>query len=213
MLDGHQGILDGYHYRFDPLPHISIVLEARNAADLEAGLAHTPADIVLMELRAPASAQNPAAYPIQHLLPRLLTRYPGLVVVIFSSVADPRHIHSAVEAGARGYIIKDDAEIYPALAQVLTAVHQGENYYSPTAQAALSQAAPRPGARGLLTKRQLQALSLCAAYPSYSQARIAVEMNVRPSTVRNLLSQAYQRLEVNSRPEAVQRAQKLGLLP
>jgi len=212
-LDSAQGILDGYHFRFDPLPHINLVVEARCAADFEAGLERSPADVALMALSAPVSTTNPSAYPALHTLPRLLERYPQLAILIFSSQADPRQIQAVMEAGARGYIVKDDGQIYPVLAQLLATVHQGGTYYSPTAQTALRQVDARPGVRGLLTQRQLQALSLCAAYPNYSIRDVARVMGVSPSTARNQLSQAYQRLEVATRHEAVLRAEKLGLLP
>ena len=212
-LDSVQGILDGYHFRFDPLRHISIVVEARCAADFEAGLESSPADVALMELNAPVSPTNPSAYPVLHTIPRLLNRYPDLAILIFSSRADTHQIRSVMDAGARGFIIKHDGQIYPVLAQVLATVHQGGTYYSPTAQTALRQVDAQPGARGLLTRRQLQALSLCAAYPNYRLRDIANVMGVRASTVRNELSQCYERLAVASRHEAVLRAEKLGLLP
>jgi DNA-binding NarL/FixJ family response regulator len=213
VLDSQQGILDGYHYRFDPLPNITIVAEALNAADFEAGLERFPADIALMERQAPVAAQNPAPYPILHVIPRLLDRYPNLAVLVFAARADPHQIHSVMMAGASGYIVKQDAAIYPVLPQVLVSVYQGGVYYSPAAQIAFRQADPNPGRRRLLTQRQLEALSLCAAYSRYTISDIAAAMGVRPSTARNLLSQVYGRLEVTSRMEAVMRAEKLGLLP
>jgi len=213
LLDSVQGILDGYHFRFDQLSHLHIVVEARYAADFEAGLEASPADVALMELTAPVSTANPSSYPVLHTLPRLLERYPGLAILIFSSRADPNQIQAVMAAGARGYIVKHDGQIYPVLAQVMATVHQGGTYYSPTAQTALRQVDTQPGARGLLTKRQLQALSLCAAYPHYSLRDVAQVMGVSPSTARNQLSKAYERLEVTTRQEAVLRAEQFGLLP
>ena len=212
VLDGYQGILDGYHFRLDKLTNIKIVAEALNGAEFEEQLAEHPADIALMTLRVPAARDNPAYYPLVHAIPRLHNQYPQLTVLVFSGLADPRQIRSVMAAGARGYILKDDAQIYPVLPQVLYSISQGGVFYSPTAQIALRQTDFDLGGQPLLTPRQLQALALCATYPRESLSQLAVRISVTPSTVRNLLSQAYERLEVRSREQAVMRAQKLGLL-
>lgn len=63
-----------------------------------------------------------------------------------------------------------------------------------------------------LTPRQLELLSLCAAYPDMSTAELADVMSVSNSTVRNLLSSAYLRLNVHSRTAAVEKAREMGLI-
>ena len=212
-LDGFQGILDGYRFRFDPLPNVTVVVESLYATDFEAALASSsPVDVALMALHAPMSPSNPSTYPVMYTLPRLLERYPRLAIVIFAAQANAPQIHAIIEAGARGYIYKGDAQIYPVLGQVLAIVHQGGTYYSPTSQGALRQMDGQPGKHPLLTKRQLEALSLCAAYPHYTISDVAQVMGVRASTARNMLSQSYERLEVASRHEAVARAETLGLV-
>jgi len=213
LLDAEQGILDGYHFRLDPLYHIHIVAEALTGAEFEEQLAQRPADVALLGLLAPAAPDNPAAYPLVHAIPRLRQHYPGLAILVVAHLADPQQIHTLIEAGARGYLVKSDAGIYPALSQILVSVAHGGVYYSPTAEAALRQHDPEAAGPRVLSRRQLQAVALCAAYPRRTLHDIAQEMDVSASTVRNLLSQAYQRLNVASRAEAVLRAQQLGLLP
>ena len=63
-----------------------------------------------------------------------------------------------------------------------------------------------------LTARQLEALSLCAAYPECSTADIAEKLEVTNSTLRNLLSSAYMRLNVRSRSAAIARLRQRGLI-
>ena len=65
---------------------------------------------------------------------------------------------------------------------------------------------PRPSGR------QLEALSLCAAYPDATTAELAGMLGVAHSTLRNLLSGAYLRLNVRSRTAAVAKAKRLGLI-
>ena len=67
-----------------------------------------------------------------------------------------------------------------------------------------------PDLENLLTKRELQTLRLLAT--DLSPQEIASEMTVSPTTVRTHARNAYQKLEVHSRFEAVQRAKELTLL-
>jgi len=64
----------------------------------------------------------------------------------------------------------------------------------------------------LLTTRQVEALSLYAAYPNSSTGELAQKMGVSNSTVRNLLSGAYVRLGVHNRTAAIAKARTLGMI-
>jgi DNA-binding NarL/FixJ family response regulator len=64
----------------------------------------------------------------------------------------------------------------------------------------------------LLTPRQIEVLSLCAAYPDASTSDLAEMMTISNSTVRNLLSSVYLRLGVHSRTAAVEKAREMGLV-
>jgi DNA-binding NarL/FixJ family response regulator len=56
-------------------------------------------------------------------------------------------------------------------------------------------------------------LLLSAAYPDDSTVELAKRLNVASSTVRNLLSQTYIRLDVHTRAAAIAKIKKMGLLP
>jgi DNA-binding NarL/FixJ family response regulator len=58
----------------------------------------------------------------------------------------------------------------------------------------------------------LEALSLCAAYPHSKTAELARKMKIANSTVRNLLSHAYLKLDVQTRAAAVAKARQLGII-
>jgi DNA-binding CsgD family transcriptional regulator len=64
----------------------------------------------------------------------------------------------------------------------------------------------------LLTRRQLEVLLLCAAFPSSKTSELAYKMSVSNSTVRNLLSGAYLKLDAHTRAAALEKARLLGLL-
>jgi DNA-binding CsgD family transcriptional regulator len=63
-----------------------------------------------------------------------------------------------------------------------------------------------------LSIRQLQALSLCAAYPDALTTDLSKEMAIANSTFRNLLSGAYIKLNVHTRAAAIAKAQSLGII-
>jgi DNA-binding CsgD family transcriptional regulator len=71
-----------------------------------------------------------------------------------------------------------------------------------------------PGADGdsALSPRQLETLSLCQAYPNESTAQLAARLSIANSTLRNLLSGAYIKLDVHTRNAAITKASQLGLI-
>jgi len=64
-----------------------------------------------------------------------------------------------------------------------------------------------------LTQRELEVLSMCAAYPDDSTSDLADRMEIANSTVRNFLHKIYIKLQVHGRAAAILKAQEIGLLP
>jgi len=64
----------------------------------------------------------------------------------------------------------------------------------------------------LLSTRQAEALSLCAAFPNETSDKIAEKMGIKHSSVRTLLSSAYVKLNVRNRAAAIIKARELGLI-
>lgn len=212
ILDDHQAIIDGYQYRLRNATDIEVTATLLFGEDLEPALAANPVDILLLDIQVPISADNPNPYPVLFELPRLLQMYPNMDILIISMHAQPALIQALMEAGASGYILKEDMTTFRELAAVIRSVtHQGI-YLSPAAFQALQHR--RSGdLQQPLSPRQLEALSLCAAYPDTSTAELAIRMEISHSTLRNLLSGAYLKLGVRTRASAILKAQQMGLLP
>jgi DNA-binding CsgD family transcriptional regulator len=87
----------------------------------------------------------------------------------------------------------------------------GGVYFSDEAYRKLRSSQNTPK-KNQLTLRQLEILSICAAYPDVSTAELGQRLGIASSTLRNLLSSAYLRLDVRTRSAAIARAQQLGLL-
>lgn len=213
ILEDHQSIIDGYLYRLSQAPEIQVVGIAMFGEDLAPLLGEHPAEVLLIDLNVPTSAQNRNIYPILHLLPELLKQHPNLNILVISMLNQPAMIEALLEAGISGYIFKDDQLSIQQLAKIVLRLAHGGIHFSPGAEPPFNQeATPGPEAGPLLTARQLEALSICAAYPDETSDKLAARLGIASSTLRNLLSSAYLRLNVRTRAAAIARAQQLGLL-
>jgi len=209
ILDDHQSIIDGYYFRLSQNPKFEVVSSALYGEELEPLLAGHSVDILLLDVTVPTSKENANPYPILHLIPKLLERYPTLYILVISMHNTPSLIKAVMEAGASGYILKDDTSTLRELPNVLLTIMGGGIYLSQHAYQQIYKRVPKDVT---LTTRQLEVLSLCAAYPDASTAELAKRLGVAHSTVRNLLSGAYIRLNVHNRAAAIAKAYKMGLL-
>lgn len=211
ILDDHQSIIDGYIYRLNNTPGVEVVATATYGEDLEPMLEKYSVDVLLLDLSVRTSEDNANPFPILYLIPKLLQKYPDLVVLVISMLVEPGLMHAIVEAGASGYMLKDDSGAFRDLGNVVLSVAHGGVYFSKSVHDVYLQI--KQGGNGtLLTPRQMELLSLCAAYPDMSTSELAQVMSVSNSTVRNLLSSAYLRLKVHSRTAAVEKAREMGLI-
>ena len=211
ILDDHQSIIDGYIYRLGSTPEIEVIATATYGEELESVLSKHPADVLLLDLSVRTSPENPNPFPILYLVPKLLQKYPKLNVLIISMFAEPGLMRSIIEAGASGYILKDDQSAFRELGNVVLSIAHGGIYFSKKAHSLYMKADAVNGS-DLLTPRQMEVISLCAAYPDASTSDLAQMMTVSNSTVRNLLSSLYLRLGVHSRTAAVEKAREMGLI-
>ncbi|OGO29837.1 MAG: hypothetical protein A2Z16_13130 [Chloroflexi bacterium RBG_16_54_18] len=209
ILDDHQSILDGYQFRLRQIPDIEVVDTSVTADEFESLLADRTPDVILLDVFVPISRENPNPFPILQSIPRWLQLYPRLSILVISMYGTRRLVKAVMEAGASGFILKNDQASIQELGSIIRSVAGGGIHFSKQAhQLLLKQDSESP----LLTARQLQALSLCAAYPDATTEELAEKMDVANSTVRNLLSGAYLRLEVHTRTAAIAKARQLGLI-
>ena len=173
ILERKQIVIDGYHYRLDADEGIVITAEARFGEELEGMLANNRVDILLIEPCVPVSETNPNNFPAWAVLQNVLEIRPLLQVLVITSNDDPGMIMQAVEIGVNGYIFKEDAQTIRSLPAVIKSVASGGIHYSPRAHEILQESW---GAGTILTKRKIQALSLCAAYPHESSKELARRM-------------------------------------
>jgi DNA-binding NarL/FixJ family response regulator len=211
ILDDHQSTVDGHTYRLGKSPQTEVVATISFGEDLEPTLTEHPTDVLLLDVNVPTSRENPNPYPILNVIPELLQKFSNLRILVISMHAERGLIRAVMQAGASGYILKDDQATILDLGNVVASVASGGIHLSRQATDFLLRGSP-PELEKPLSRRELEVLSLCLSYPDKTEAELAQTMNVANSTVRNLLSGAYLKLDVRSRHAAVAKARQLGLI-
>ncbi len=212
IMDDHQSIVDGYLYRLEKTPQIEVTGVANFGEELEPLLARYPTDVALLDVNVPISPTNSSPYPILHAIPQLLQTYPDLSALVISMHAERSLIKALMEVGVSGYILKDDLYTLRELGAVILAVARGGIRFSQVALDLLLRYSSSASGPDALSARQLEALSLCAAYPNQSINDLARQMSLAASTMRNMLSDAYVKLGVNNRGAAIIKAREMGLI-
>lgn len=206
IADDHPLFRKGMRSLLETMPEITLVGEAKSGREaVELSLAHQP-DVVLMDLQMPEGSGLAATRELNKSSPR--TRI--LVVTLFE---DNDSVFAALRAGAHGYILKDADE--EEMMRAIRAVGEGEAIFSPAIATRLmdyfattrkevpSQLFPE------LTEREREILTLIAQ--GKSNATIAEQLIISLKTVRNHVSNIYNKLQVADRAQAAIRARDAGL--
>ena len=209
ILEDHQGIVDGYKYRLSRNREIEIEAVTFYGSELEVILQNRLINMVLLDVHVKTAPNNPDPYPVVKVIPEYLKANPSLKVVVISMDDHGALIRALIEAGVRGYLLKDDRDTISELGSVLILIARGGIFLSRRAHEKMQQYLD---SHTTLTERQREALSLCAAHPEASTAELAKTLGVTNSTARNILSGAYGKLGVHSRAAAISEAWKLGLI-
>jgi two-component system, NarL family, response regulator LiaR len=159
-------------------------------------------DVVLMDLVMPRMDGVAATRT-------LLARDPNACIVALTSFKDEALVTQALEAGARGYLLKDiDAD---QLAKAIRTAHQGKPALAPEAAWVLFEARSRGPAIGDdLTEREREVLALLVE--GLANADIAERLFIGVSTVKTHVSNILSKLNVTTRTEAVSLALQKGLV-
>lgn len=169
IVDDHPLVRDGLRARLETIPHFTVVAEAGTAEEALEHAAKEKIDLALMDI-------NLAEMNGIELTRRFNTLYPEIAVLMLSMHDKAEYVMQAVQAGARGYVLKDA----PAM-DIITAIDtvmSGGIYYSSGLAKQLSR--PMPPAM-LLTPREREVLRSIAT--GKSNKHIAREMTLSVRTV------------------------------
>ncbi|MDT8376890.1 MAG: response regulator transcription factor [Mariprofundaceae bacterium] len=150
--------------------------------------------------------------------------HPEMEVLVLTVCEDEASVVAALEAGATGYLLKEQA--FDELGDTILALMRGESAISPKVARFLlkrftapAQSQPDTGGRKShrqavaadgLTRREGEVLKLIARGYSYNE--IAESLQLSTNTIRVYIRNIYRKLAVKSRSEAVFEAAHLGLI-
>lgn len=120
VIDDHEIMRAMLHDFLDMEPDLSVCGEAATAEDALATIAESAPDLVLVDVKLP----DMSGIEVAELLRE---RYPGLPVTMLSAHGERSYVRQALQAGARGYILKGDAEQIP---DAIRKIMLGERYLS-----------------------------------------------------------------------------------
>ena len=180
----------------DMEPDITVVARAATGrAALDAVHTLTP-DILVTDIEMPRMTGLEVAAALS-------STHPDVRTIILTTFARPGYLRRALDAGARGYLLKD----HPAsqLADAVRKVHRGQRVIDPALATEAWSAELDP-----LTDRERQILQ--RAGDGRSSTEIATELRLSEGTVRNYLSEAIAKLGASNRIDAARIARTKGWL-
>jgi DNA-binding NarL/FixJ family response regulator len=167
LVDDHPLVRDGLRARLDPLPGLEIVGEAGSAAEALQAISEVRPDLVLADVGMKGMSGI-------ELASHLHASQPEVRVLMLSMYDNPEYVQQALQAGARGYVLKDApaAEIVAAI----EAVAAGGTFLSSAVSHRLfHNHQPRP----LLTPRESEILSALGRGDSSKQIARDLGLSVR----------------------------------
>jgi DNA-binding NarL/FixJ family response regulator len=205
IADDHTLFRDGLVALLNSVDDIRVVGTAQDGLEAVQQAAASQPDVILMDILMPELNGIEATRTI-------IQASPHIGVIMLTMFEDDESIFSAMRAGARGYILKgaDQDDVLRAI----RAVNRGEALFGPSVATRLmdyfkvpesepSQAFPE------LTERENEILALIAQ--GTSNYEIAEQLNISLKTVRNHVSNIYNKMQVTDRVQAVLRAREAGL--
>jgi DNA-binding NarL/FixJ family response regulator len=210
IADDHNHFRAGLRALLTVVPDIEVVGEAGGGEEAVALAARLQPDVILMDLQMPGLGGIEATARILHTSPHIR-------VLVVSMFDDDDSVFAALQAGARGYLVK--GALKAEIVRSIRAVVAGEAIFGPAIATRLMHyfATPHPNVSPNapsdvfpgLTEREREILGLIAQH--HTNPEIARRLQVSSKTVRNHVSNIFTKLQVATRAQAIIRAREAGL--
>jgi DNA-binding NarL/FixJ family response regulator len=205
IADDHTLFREGLVALLESIPGIQVVATVEDGQQAIETAAQLQPDIILMDLQMPAVNGIEATRQIVQASPHI-----GIIVV--TMFEDDDSVFAAMRAGARGYILKGADQ--NDMLRAIQAVARGEALFGPSIAARLMSffnpaAQPVSPTFPELTGREREILAWIAE--GAGNAEIAAKLTISPKTVRNHVSNIFNKLQVTDRVQAALRAREAGL--
>ena len=185
-----------------------VVAEAGNGRDAVREAVELAPDVAILDIGMPQLNGIEATRQI-------VRRAPSVRVLILSMHSDQAYVTQAVQAGARGYLLKESAGA--ELLEAIGAVASGKSYFSPAvAQVVFDDYVKTLSEKGitdpydLLSEREREVLQLVAE--GRSSKEIAELLSISPATVETHRAHLLQKLRLHNTVEVVRYATRRGIV-
>jgi NarL family two-component system response regulator YdfI len=212
IADDHFIVREGLRLILETDPDVELVGDAPDGASAVRLVGEVQPDVVLMDLRMPGLDGLQAIEQIR-------AAWPQVALVILTTYQEDALMLRGLQAGARGYLLKDTSR--ETLLDAIRTAARGETLLQPEVLSRLlartSEARPAAGPPDsiagsvVLTQREQEVLEAIAR--GERSKEIAAHLGISERTVKTYLSSIYAKLEVDSRAAAAAKALASGLLP
>jgi DNA-binding NarL/FixJ family response regulator len=197
VADDHPVVRTGLVAVLVEQPDVALAAEAENGARAVALYRELHPDVCLMDLRMPVLDGVGAIRTIT-------TEFPAARILALTTYEGDADIRRALEAGARGYLLKD--MLLTEVIRAVRAVHRGERVIPHAVAARLSEFPERSE----LTEREIEILQLVAR--GLSNRAVARAIGRADETIKVHLKNIFAKLNVSDRTEAVTVGLTRGLI-
>ncbi len=203
IVDDHPVVRDGLVAILSTQPDFEVVAEAGDGPTaVSLAQEHLP-DIVLLDLEMPGMDGVAT-------LKQLMTRNVQTRIIVFTAFDTDDRIVEAIQAGARGYLLKGvpRSELFHAIREV----HQGRSLLQPIIASKLMRHLRQPAEPAIepLTPRETEVLHLLAR--GLQNKEIAAQLSISLRTVKFHISALLTKLHAGNRTEAVRIAAQHDLI-
>jgi RNA polymerase sigma factor (sigma-70 family) len=209
IVDDHAPFRAGLRNTLADIEDFDVIAECADGESAVGRVGELLPEVVLMDIQMPGVNGVDATR-------RIVNNTPHIGVIMLTMFDNDESVFAAMRAGARGYLLKGARK--DEIAHAVRAAAHGEAVFGPALarrmqsyfaeSARIVQQAP-PDALPELTEREREVLDLLAR--GKSTADIAQSISVSEKTVRNHLSNIFEKLQVTDRVQAVLRAKRAGL--
>jgi two-component system NarL family response regulator len=187
IVDDHPAFRMGLAALIGQEPDMEVVAETGDGrAALELYRRRKP-DLVLTDLRMPG-------FSGVEVILELRREFPDARVIVVTTYDADEDVHRALQSGAKSYLLKDMTR--GQMAEVIRAVHRGENVLPPGVVGRLHER----GQRGELSQRELDVVRLLVK--GRTNKEIASDLSISEDTVKSHLKSIFVKLDVQDRTEA-----------
>jgi DNA-binding NarL/FixJ family response regulator len=179
---------------------LSVVGRARDGEEALAKIESRQPDVALIDVRMPRLGGVEVAR-------RAAVSSPSTSVILYTAYGDRALLTEALDAGARGFVLKEAP--LADLARAVQLVAQGGTYVDPVLASFLASSRTTEKLR-TLTQRERDVLRLLA--DGHSNEEIGKRLFISPETVRTHVRKAMQKLDADTRTQAVATALRQSLI-